>query len=144
MRPINPATEEPLEEVPDHGPDEVEARLRAAERAFRDWRRTSMDERRRLMHRAAEILRGRSAEFSALMTREMGKPITGSEAEIEKCAAACDHFAGHAAEYLDPETIPTDATRSYTRCDPLGAVLAIMPWNFPFWQVFRFAAPSLM
>src|SRR5256885_7253030 len=130
MRPINPATEEPLEEVPDHAPEEVESRLRTAGEAFRAWRRTPMDERARLMHRAATVLRERSAEFSALMTREMGKPIAGAEAEVEKCAAACDHFADHAAEYLATKTIPTDATRSYVRCDPLGAVLAIMPWNF--------------
>jgi succinate-semialdehyde dehydrogenase/glutarate-semialdehyde dehydrogenase len=144
MRPINPATEEPLEDVPDHGPGDVESRLRAAGEAFRHWRRTPINERARFMHRAAAVLRGRSADLSALMTREMGKPITGSEAEVEKCAAACDHFAEHAARYLNTEIISSDADRSYVRCDPLGAVLAIMPWNFPFWQVFRFAAPSLM
>ena len=144
MRPINPTTEEPLDDVPDHTPADVESRLAAAGNAFRDWRRTSMDDRSRLMRRAAAVLRARSAKFSALMTREMGKPITGSEAEVEKCAAACDHFAEHAARYLATEEIPCDADRSYVRCDPLGAVLAIMPWNFPFWQVFRFAAPALM
>jgi succinate-semialdehyde dehydrogenase/glutarate-semialdehyde dehydrogenase len=144
MRPINPATEEPLEEIAAHSAAEVETRLRAADGAFRDWRRTPMAERSRLMRGAAGVLRARLAEFSALMTREMGKPVAAAEAEVEKCAAACDHFADHASEYLATETIPTDATRSYVRCDPLGAVLAIMPWNFPFWQVFRFAAPGLM
>ena len=144
MRRVNPATEEPLEDVPDHGPAEVEGRLRAAGEAFLQWRRTSMDRRSGLMRRAAELLRARSAGLSALMTREMGKPVVASEAEVEKCAAACDHFADHAAAYLATETIPTDADRSYVRCDPIGAVLAIMPWNFPFWQVIRFAAPALM
>ena len=144
MRPINPATEEPLEDVPEHSAADVEERLRAADGAFRSWRRTPMAERSRLMHAAAGVLRGRLAEFATLMVREMGKPIGGAEAEIDKCAVACDHFADHAEKYLAAETIPTDATRSYVRYDPLGAVLAIMPWNFPFWQVFRFAAPTLM
>jgi succinate-semialdehyde dehydrogenase / glutarate-semialdehyde dehydrogenase len=96
------------------------------------------------MRRAAAVLRERSAELARLMALEMGKPIAGAEAEIEKCAAGCDHFAGNAAVYLATEILPSDATRSYVRYDPLGAVLAIMPWNFPFWQVFRFAAPALM
>jgi succinate-semialdehyde dehydrogenase/glutarate-semialdehyde dehydrogenase len=96
------------------------------------------------MRRAARVLRERSAELARLMTLEMGKPIAGAEAEVEKSAAGCDHFAEHAAVYLANENLPSDATRSYVRYDPLGAVLAIMPWNFPFWQVFRFAAPALM
>src|SRR5213075_420910 len=77
-------------------------------------------------------------------TREVGKPIVAAEAEVEKCAVACDHFADQAADYLAAETVPTDADRSYVRYDPIGAVLAIMPWNFPYWQVVRFAAPALM
>jgi succinate-semialdehyde dehydrogenase/glutarate-semialdehyde dehydrogenase len=144
MRPINPATEEALDEVPDHTPAEVESRLGAAARAFADWRRTPMTRRSELMRRAAGVLRERSQELSALMTREMGKPVVAAEAEVEKCAACCEHFADHAAEYLAAEPITSDATRSYVRFDPLGAVLAVMPWNFPYWQVFRFAAPSLM
>jgi len=144
MRPINPATEEPLDEVPDHTPAEVASRLEATGRAFADWRRTPMARRSDLMRRAAAVLRQRSPELSALMTREMGKPVVAAEAEVEKCAACCHHFADHAAAYLATEQIASDATRSYVRYDPLGAVLAIMPWNFPFWQVFRFAAPSLM
>jgi len=144
MRPINPATEEPLDDVPDHTPAEVASRLEAAGRAFAEWRRTPMARRSDLMRRAAAVLRQRSPELSALMTREMGKPVVAAEAEVEKCAACCDHFADHAAAYLATEQIASDATRSYVRYDPLGAVLAIMPWNFPFWQVFRFAAPSLM
>jgi succinate-semialdehyde dehydrogenase/glutarate-semialdehyde dehydrogenase len=144
MRPINPATEEPLDEIPDHTAGDVESRLQAAADAFASWRRTPMPERSRLMGRAAAVLRARSADLSALMTREMGKPIVAAEQEVEKCAAACDHFADHAAGYLATETIPTDADRSYVRYDPIGAVLAIMPWNFPWWQVIRFAAPALM
>ena len=108
VRPINPATEEPLEEVPDHAPAEVEAKLRGAADAFAPWRRTPMAERSRVMRRAASIFRQRSPDLSALMTREMGKPIVAAEAEVEKCAAACDHFADHAAQYLATETVPTD------------------------------------
>ena len=144
MRRTNPATEEPLEDIPDHSPAEVESRLRAAGEAFDAWRRVPMSERAANMRRAAAVLRERSAELSALMAREMGKPITAAEAEVEKCAVACDHFAEFAAEYLATEVIPTDADRSYVRHDPIGAVLAIMPWNFPYWQVIRFAAPALM
>src|SRR5207302_7532072 len=89
-------------------------------------------------------LRGRGPALAGLMTAEMGKPIAQAEAEIAKCAGACDYYAEHAGRYLAPETIETDAGRSFTRCDPLGVVLAIMPWNFPLWQVFRCAAPAWM
>ena len=141
---INPATEELLEPLDDHKAPEVEARLSTAARAFDAWRRTPLVERSRLMRRAAGLFRDRSAELAATMTREMGKPVVAAEAEVEKCAAACNHFAAHAGEYLAAETIPTDADRSYVRYDPIGAVLAVMPWNFPYWQVVRFAAPALM
>jgi succinate-semialdehyde dehydrogenase/glutarate-semialdehyde dehydrogenase len=144
VRTINPATEEPLEEHREHSPAEVDFLLRSAAQAQGAWRRVPMEERGRLLRRAGEVLRGRTAELGRLMALEMGKPITGGEAEVEKCAVACDYFAGHAAEYLAPQAIPSDATRSYVRYDPLGVVFAIMPWNFPFWQVFRFAAPALM
>src|SRR3954451_13268798 len=144
MRTINPATEEPLEEHREHSPEEVDFLLRSAGQAFDAWRRVPMDERGRLMRRASEVLRGRAGELARLMALEMGKPIADGEAEVEKCAAGCDYFAEHAREYLAPQVIPSDASRSYVRYDPLGVVFAIMPWNFPFWQVFRFAAPSLM
>jgi succinate-semialdehyde dehydrogenase/glutarate-semialdehyde dehydrogenase len=144
MRTINPATEEPLEDYPEHTPADVESRLGRAVDAFADWRRTPLGERAALINRAADVLRRRAGEFARLMTREMGKPVTGAEAEVEKCAVACDHFADHAPRYLAPQAIASDAARSYVRYDPLGPVLAIMPWNFPFWQVVRFAAPALM
>ena len=144
MRSINPASEELIAEYPDHTPEQVREALNRAGEAFRQWRSTGFDHRGRLMHRAAEILRERSAGFSTLMTREMGKPIAQAEAEVEKCALCCDHFADNAERYLAVEQIDSDADRSYVRFDPLGAVLEIMPWNFPFWQVIRFAAPALM
>jgi succinate-semialdehyde dehydrogenase / glutarate-semialdehyde dehydrogenase len=143
MRPIDPTTEQPLEDYAEHTPRQIKQLLSQAGEAFRGWRETPLGERCRLMRRAGRVLRERSADLSRLMTREMGKPVVAAEAEIEKCAACCDHFADHAPQYLTPQFIPSDATRSFVRFDPLGAVLAIMPWNFPFWQVFRFAAPAL-
>jgi succinate-semialdehyde dehydrogenase/glutarate-semialdehyde dehydrogenase len=96
------------------------------------------------MRRLAALLRAERATYGKLMTEEMGKPIAAAEAEADKCAWVCDFFAEHAESFLAPETIATDASRSFVRFDPLGPVLAIMPWNFPFWQHFRFAAPAVM
>src|SRR6266853_2174574 len=115
MRSINPINEEPIRDYPEHTTEQVRSLLRQADEQFRRWRGVSMAERGRLMKCAAAVLRERSAEWSDLMTREMGKPITEAEAEVEKCAACCDFFAEHAAEYLRPETIASDATRSYVR-----------------------------
>ena len=144
MRSINPATEQTIREYPDHGATDIEERLQQAERAFHDWRKTSFSQRAQLMHKAAQVLRKRKDEFARLMTEEMGKPITASEGEVEKCAVCCDYFADDAERMLSPEMKESDAGKSFVRYDPLGPVLAIMPWNFPFWQVFRFAAPGLM
>jgi succinate-semialdehyde dehydrogenase/glutarate-semialdehyde dehydrogenase len=144
MKAINPANGELIREYPEHTRQQVEERLRKAESAFGAWRGVPLHERKALMLRAGKVLRGRKGEFAELMTREMGKPIAAAEAEAEKCATACDYFAEHAAESLAERVVGSDADRSYVRYDPLGAVLAIMPWNFPFWQVFRFAAPALM
>jgi succinate-semialdehyde dehydrogenase / glutarate-semialdehyde dehydrogenase len=101
-------------------------------------------ERAVLMHAAARVLRTGKSEYAATMTREMGKPIVQAEAEVEKCAGTCDYYADHAEAFLAEQPRETDASRSYVRFDPLGVILAVMPWNFPFWQVFRFAAPALM
>ncbi len=144
MRSVNPATEEVLAEYPMHDEAELRRRVEQAAQAAGLWRESSFDERRRALHNAAEALRDNRAIYSELMTREMGKPIAQAEAEIDKCALTCEHFAEHGAKYLAPQDHPSDAGRSYVRFDPLGVVLAIMPWNFPFWQCFRFAAPALM
>ncbi|HEV8377516.1 MAG TPA: NAD-dependent succinate-semialdehyde dehydrogenase [Tepidisphaeraceae bacterium] len=144
MKAINPTTEEVIAEYPDHTQQQVEQLLEQAESAFAKWRGFSFDQRGELLRRVGELLLQQKTDLSTLMTREMGKTIAGAEAEIEKCATACDYFANHAQRLLAIEEVPTDATRSYVRFDPLGPILAIMPWNFPFWQVFRFAAPSLM
>jgi len=144
MKSINPATEEAFADYPDHTPQQVEQLLEQADSAFVKWRNFSFEQRGDLLRRVGELLLEQKSDLSTLMTREMGKTIAGAESEIEKCASACNYFADHAARLLAIEEIPTDASKSYVRFDPLGPILAIMPWNFPFWQVFRFAAPSLM
>jgi succinate-semialdehyde dehydrogenase/glutarate-semialdehyde dehydrogenase len=144
MRSINPATEEVIADYPDDSAEQVEAKIRRADVAFREWHTTSLQHRGELFRKAAAVLRAQSAELSRLMALEMGKPIVGGEQEVEKCAVCCEHFADHAGKYLATQDVASDASRSYVRFDPLGAILAIMPWNFPLWQVFRFACPSLM
>jgi succinate-semialdehyde dehydrogenase / glutarate-semialdehyde dehydrogenase len=141
---IDPATETVLARYPAATPDEIEAALAGADVAQQAWRRTSFDERAALMRRLAAHLRGRRDEYGRLITLEMGKPIAEATAEIEKCAWACDVYADRAAVFLGDDPIATNASRSIVAYEPLGVVLAIMPWNYPFWQVFRFAAPALM
>ncbi|MCP4593406.1 MAG: NAD-dependent succinate-semialdehyde dehydrogenase [bacterium] len=144
MKAVNPATEAVLREYAEHTPEEVRRFVDSAEDAFQAWRRTSFSHRADVLHKAAELLRRDTADHAELMTLEMGKAIAESEAEVQKCAWVCDHFADHAESYLQPESIESDAGHSFVRFDPLGPVLAVMPWNFPYWQVFRFAAPTLM
>jgi succinate-semialdehyde dehydrogenase/glutarate-semialdehyde dehydrogenase len=144
MKSINPANEEIIAEHAEHTPGQIDAVLESAERAFAQWRLVPIGERASLMTRAGAALRDRRDSLGRLVTTEMGKPIADSEAEVDKCAGACDFFAENAARFLAPMTIASDASKSYVRFDPLGPVLAIMPWNFPFWQLIRFAAPALM
>jgi succinate-semialdehyde dehydrogenase/glutarate-semialdehyde dehydrogenase len=144
MRSINPATEELVAEYPDHTPAEIERRLDLSQRAFEKWRETLLPARGKLFHNLSGSLKRSRNSLARLMTAEMGKTITSAEAEVEKCAEACDYFADRAGEFLAPTPIASDASESFVRFDPLGAVLAIMPWNFPLWQVIRFAAPALM
>jgi succinate-semialdehyde dehydrogenase/glutarate-semialdehyde dehydrogenase len=141
---VNPTTGEPLAEVPSHSSEEAAARLLRCREAFRAWSRRPVDERLPVLARAGALLRKRRDELARLATLEMGKTIVAAEAEVEKCAWVCEHYAQHATAMLAPEKIASDASDSHVRFDPLGVVLAIMPWNFPFWQVFRFAAPALM
>ncbi len=144
MKATNPATGETLADYPDTSPEEVGRLLARAEEAFAAWRREPFAERARRMHRLAELLGERRAESAKLITEEMGKPIAAAEAEIDKCALGCTFYAEHAEAFLAPEEVATEASRSLVRCDPLGPLLAVMPWNFPFWQVFRFAVPAVM
>jgi succinate-semialdehyde dehydrogenase/glutarate-semialdehyde dehydrogenase len=125
-------------------PAEIETRLDDARAAAAAWRSTDFDERAKVLHRVAAYLRDEKARIAAIATAEMGKPIAEAEAEVEKCALCCDFYADRAREMLADEHIPSNARRSYVAFRPLGIVLAVMPWNFPFWQVFRFAAPALM
>ncbi|OLB93743.1 MAG: succinate-semialdehyde dehydrogenase [Candidatus Rokubacteria bacterium 13_1_40CM_68_15] len=141
---VNPATGDVIETYKETSPQEIERVLATTQAAFAEWRRTPFATRARHMRNAAEMLKKRRADYARLMTLEMGKPIVQAEAEVDKCAWACEFFAEHAEALLAEQPRETDASRSYVRFDPLGTVLAVMPWNFPFWQVFRFAAPALM
>lgn len=141
---INPATEQVIEQVTEHTDEEIHQYLERVGEAFAHWRRTAFDHRSRIMQRVAERLRSGRAALAETMVREMGKPITAAEQEIDKCAVCCTYFAEQAEAMLAPHRIETDAAESYVRYDPLGPVLAIMPWNFPVWQVIRAAAPAIM
>ncbi len=141
---VNPATGEPGEVYQGNTLEEAYAIADEARQAFPDWRRRSFAERAQFMKAAASTLQRRAQEFAELMTSEMGKTRTEGLAEIEKCAFNCDFFAAHAEQFLSPEPVDMGGPKAFVTFNPLGTVLAIMPWNFPFWQVFRFAAPSLM
>ena len=141
---INPATgtvEKTFDEMP---LKEVVEIIEKAEKAFKKWKAVPFADKSRLMKNAANILREKKYEYGRILTLEMGKPIVQAIAEVEKCALVCDYYADNAENILSNEIVKTDASESYVRFDPIGIVLAVMPWNFPFWQVFRFAAPALM
>ncbi len=141
---INPATGEILETFRATSSEELDRILARAQAAFAEWRTVPLAARAERMREAARRLRKGKAEHARTMTLEMGKPIVQAEAEVDKCAWGCDYYADHAEAFLAVQPRATDASKSYIRFDPLGPVLAVMPWNFPFWQVFRFAAPALM
>jgi succinate-semialdehyde dehydrogenase/glutarate-semialdehyde dehydrogenase len=141
---VNPATGETLRTFEALDDAAIEALLSRATSAFRVNRGRSFAERATRMRRAAEILELRQNDLGRLITMEMGKPVKAAVAEVVKCATTCHYYAQHAAEYLADEPVKTDAQESFIRYEPLGPILAVMPWNFPFWQVLRFAAPALM
>lgn len=144
MNAINPATGERIETYEPDSASEVEEALARAESAFADWRERAIREREELLAAAGDVLRENKRKYAELMTEEMGKPISQAVSEVEKCAWVCDHYAEHASAYLQPDGHPAPPGANVeTVYDPLGPVLAVMPWNFPFWQVFRFAAPYL-
>jgi len=144
MKSINPATGVMIEEYSEHTPEEVSRIIDQVHDTWLLWKETSFDERAAMMKNAANILRSRKEEYARLMTLEMGKLFRESVSEIEKCAWVCEYYADQAAHILQDEMVVTDAAKSFIAFQPLGVVLAVMPWNFPFWQVFRFAAPALM
>ena len=144
IKSINPANLELLETYQNMPPSEVEHIINLTSNAFNSWRNTTYKERSLLMQNAAKVLNNKKEAYSRLMTLEMGKPIKQSRAEVEKCAWVCEYYAEKAEKFLADELIETDASKSFVTFQPLGIVLAVMPWNFPFWQVFRFASPGLM
>ena len=144
MQSVNPFNGEVVAEYPEHSWEEVEQRLMAAHRAFMEWRRVPFSDRAVVLRSAAKNLESRKDELARLMAIEMGKPVVAGRAEIEKCAWVCNYYADEAEGMLADVIIPTERTRSYLHHEPIGVVLAVMPWNFPFWQVFRFLAPGLM
>jgi succinate-semialdehyde dehydrogenase/glutarate-semialdehyde dehydrogenase len=141
---INPATGETLERYDEMTRPQVGAAIDSAHAAFLKWRETSFAERAEHMRKAAALLRERARDYGRLMALEMGKPIRDGIAEAQKCATGCDYYAEHAERYLADEVVESGARKSFVAFRPLGVVLAVMPWNFPFWQVIRFAAPALM
>jgi len=140
----NPQNGRMLREYDETPAERVLEMIEAAHRSFLEWRRASFAARGVVLKRVAELIKAERQPLAELMAREMGKPVRQGRAEAEKCAWVCEYYAEHAEGFLSPEAIATDATQSYVAYEPLGVVLAIMPWNFPFWQVFRFAAPGLM
>ncbi|KKW42092.1 MAG: hypothetical protein UY92_C0010G0008 [Candidatus Magasanikbacteria bacterium GW2011_GWA2_56_11] len=140
----NPATGEIVFTYPELAPEQIQSKLAIAEATFQFWKEAPFSERAAKMKNLAGVLRGQSRRWAEIMTREMGKPITAAMAEVEKCAWVCEYYAENAERILAAETIATDASESFVRFEPLGSVLAVMPWNFPFWQVYRFAAPAVM
>ena len=144
IRSVNPATEEVMATFEPATPAQIEQALHDAERTYRRWRQTTFAERAGLMQQAAAYLRAHRPRLAGLMTAEMGKPIVEAEAEIDKCAWNCQFYAENAEHFLHDEPHPSNARESYVAFTPLGTILAVMPWNFPFWQVIRFAAPALM
>lgn len=141
---INPATEETIRIYEPMVWEQIESTIAGMQKTFLSWRESDFTERTKKMKAAARILRDEKDEFARLMADEMGKPLAQGKAETEKCAWCCDYYADNAKKFLASEVVETDASKSFISYQPLGIVLAVMPWNFPFWQVFRFAAPALM
>jgi succinate-semialdehyde dehydrogenase/glutarate-semialdehyde dehydrogenase len=144
IRSVNPATEEVLAVFEPHSGDAVEAALERGSRMARRWREVPLEKRADILRMVAFTLRAERNRWASLITLEMGKPIAQAEAEIDKCARTCEYYAEHGETFLRRQVVQTSATESYVAFEPLGVVLAIMPWNYPFWQVLRFAVPALL
>lgn len=144
MKSINPHNGELVQSYEPHDSAAIERILGAAKDSFENWRRVAVPERAELMRKVAQLLRRNKSKYAGLMTEEMGKPLADGENEVEKCAVTCEYYADEGVNLLKPEIIASDLAKSWISFEPLGPILAIMPWNFPFWQVIRFAAPNLM
>ncbi len=141
---INPATGKKIKSIPSWDEAAIETALTEAAKATPAWAELALDERAKIVVNAGQVLRDNKDKYAAIITEEMGKLINDAKAEVEKCATVCDYYAQNGAKFLADEIIESDAGKSYVAYQPLGTVLAVMPWNFPFWQVFRFAAPALV
>jgi succinate-semialdehyde dehydrogenase/glutarate-semialdehyde dehydrogenase len=144
LRSINPATGQLVKEFYELHTDQLEAKIASADKAFHSWRKVPVTQRVQYLAALSRLLRTQKSNLSRLITLEMGKPILQSLAEIEKCATLCDYYIEHAPQFLASQSITTQASLSFISMQPLGVLLGIMPWNFPFWQVFRFAIPAIM
>ncbi|MFP4690371.1 MAG: NAD-dependent succinate-semialdehyde dehydrogenase [Bacteroidales bacterium] len=144
LKSVNPANNQTIATYEEHTPEAINQVIELSAAAQEAWSGTDFSTRSELMHSAAEVLRNRMDEFARMITLEMGKPLSQSKGEVEKCARVCAYYADNSKKFLSNEPIATEASESYITYRPLGLVLAVMPWNFPFWQVFRFAAPALM
>lgn len=141
---INPYNDQLLKEYEEHSEDQIEHIIQNAHQAYQSWKSTSFTDRAELMLAMAKNLKSRVNELATMITQEMGKPISESKSEINKCALVCEYYAENAEKFLADEPLPVDEGEAYRVFDPIGVILAVMPWNFPFWQVYRFAAPNLM
>lgn len=144
MKSINPSTEKLIQEYAPMTLAKVDAIVQSVHNAYLGWREVSISKRAEKMYQLAEHLRKNKHTYATIITQEMGKPITASEAEIEKCALTCTYYADNTETFLQPRPVPTAWQKSYVSYQPLGVIFGIMPWNFPFWQVFRFIVPNLM
>jgi len=144
LKSINPATGETLETFEEWSGNQVDEQISKTREAFSEWRETSFAEREKLLMNMAKVIRNRAKKYAELITTEMGKPIIQAEMEVEKCADACEYFAKHGRRFLEDDEVELDRDRSYIRFTPLGVILGVMPWNFPFWQVFRWAIPTVL
>jgi len=143
-RTLDPATEVVIREYAETSWEQARAAAEKARAAFLKWKEMPLDQRVGVVRTLTSLLRSRLARYGALITQEMGKPLSQAQVEIDKCGRGCDYYAASAKQALEPQPIQTEAAKSYIRYDPLGIILGIMPWNFPFWQVFRFAIPALL
>jgi len=140
---INPKNGSKIKEYEKYSAQEVSEIIEAVQQEWIEWRRSTHETRGKLLKKMATVLRSRKQKLAELMADEMGKPISQGMSEVEKCADCCDYYSINGPVYLADRTIETEASKSYVSFQPLGVVLAVMPWNFPFWQVFRFLAPAL-
>lgn len=140
----NPYTGRDLKKYKQLNKTQVDLQLKRSSKAFHNWKLTGIDERTLIVKKVAEVLEANKQSYATLISKEMGKPISEAIAEVEKCATLCDYYALNAADFLADEIIETEAKKSFIRYAPIGTVLAVMPWNYPFWQVFRFAIPTLL